>query len=395
MYRVLTMPGRILLMCTGLVALYSLMSVRMPIHNLGIVLVMLYAVDFVVGFLVRPRVSVARYLPGAIREGASGYVRYRVTNPSKRAAWSVNLDSLPLPGELHLDRRRAWVGGIGPGETRNLEVELTGSRRGEYTMPAVRADTAFPFYLWRWGAIHGTPERVLVHPKFTPLRGFDLPVGRSHQPGGISMASNLADSMEFYGCREYRYGDNPRHIHWRSWARTGYPVTREFRQEYFPRVALVLDTHRPRKWHRVETNARDEVFEGAVSITAAVGEHLSRLDYVVDFFAAGREVYRFQTGRSLGYFEQLLDILACLRPQREEPFDKLRPAVVAEAAGMTGIVLILLSWNEERRRMLEDAAASTARVRTVLVNESGSAPSGFPEEGTVLSTAELPQVTQL
>lgn len=395
-YRMFTMPGRILLLCTGLVALYSLMSIRMPIYNLGILMVMLFLVDFAAGFLARPRhLEIERRMPAAVRQDSPTHVIYNIKNRGKRASWSLNLDTLPMPANIKLSARHAWCDVVAPGESIQVKVELQGTKRGEYVLPALRADTSFPFHLCRWGLIHGQPQKLLVHPKFTPLREFELPVGRAHQPGGISMSSNLADSMEFYGCREYRYGDNPRHIHWRSWARTGYPVVREFRQEYFPRVALILDTYMPLPWHHIEPATRYEVFESAVSVTAAIAEYLSRQDYVVDFFAAGREVYRFQTGRSLGYLEQLLDILAGLEIHRREPFEKLRPAVTAEAGDMSGIVLILLGWNSQRRLMFEDAAARGVEIRTILINESGAPPPGFPEQGTVLTPETLPQVDRM
>jgi hypothetical protein len=51
--------------------------------------------------------------------------------------------------------------------------------------------------------------------------------------------------MEFLGCREYRQGDNPRHIHAPSWARIGAPIDKEFREEYAHHSALVVDVYTP------------------------------------------------------------------------------------------------------------------------------------------------------
>ena len=42
-------------------------------------------------------------------------------------------------------------------------------------------------------------------------------------------------------------GDPLRKIHWRSWARRGKPVVKEYQEEYFSRIALVLDTFLPRR----------------------------------------------------------------------------------------------------------------------------------------------------
>lgn len=62
-------------------------------------------------------------------------------------------------------------------------------------------------------------------------------------PGPLS--SSTGDAIEFVGTRDYREGDPPRNIHWRSWARRGAPVVKEYQEEYFCRIALILDTFLP------------------------------------------------------------------------------------------------------------------------------------------------------
>ena len=63
-----------------------------------------------------------------------------------------------------------------------------------------------------------------------------------YQEGGVALAANIGRSEEFVSLREYRHGDPVRHIHWRSWAKTGKPIVKEFEDEFFVRHALVLDT---------------------------------------------------------------------------------------------------------------------------------------------------------
>jgi uncharacterized protein (DUF58 family) len=54
-----------------------------------------------------------------------------------------------------------------------------------------------------------------------------------YQQGGVALASNVGQSDEFVALRDYRQGDPLRHIHWRSWARAGKPVVKEFEDEFF------------------------------------------------------------------------------------------------------------------------------------------------------------------
>ena len=57
------------------------------------------------------------------------------------------------------------------------------------------------------------------------------------------MSSDLGESFEYIGNREYREGDNVRDIDWTATARLNTPIVREYRDEYFLRVGVVLDTH--------------------------------------------------------------------------------------------------------------------------------------------------------
>lgn len=47
--------------------------------------------------------------------------------------------------------------------------------------------------------------------------------------------------MDFYGCREYRTGDDPRKIHWVASAKHAQFVVKEFQEEKLSRAALVMD----------------------------------------------------------------------------------------------------------------------------------------------------------
>jgi len=78
---------------------------------------------------------------------------------------------------------------------------------------------------------------------------------------GVALASNVGQSEEFVSLRDYRRGDPLRHIHWRSWAKAGKPVVKEFEDEFFVRHALVLDTF--------IDDPHSELFEEAVSVAAS------------------------------------------------------------------------------------------------------------------------------
>ncbi|MBV9469291.1 MAG: DUF58 domain-containing protein, partial [Abitibacteriaceae bacterium] len=208
-------------------------------------------------------------------------------------------------------------------------------------------------------------RRLLVYPRFTPLNHLHIAAGRRFHPGGVALASHLGDSFEFLGNREYRAGDNIRDIDWRATARLQQAIVREYREEYFLRVAVVLDTHIPQGAGEQEHDA----FERAVSMCAAVSDYMARQEYIVDILAAGPNLYHLTAGRSIAYLDQILDILACVDENPEEPFETLEPEILENLSQINTIICIFLDWNDTRRAFLQRMRQSGAGVKAIIVRD--------------------------
>jgi uncharacterized protein (DUF58 family) len=242
-------------------------------------------------------------------------------------------------------------------------VVLEGARRGRYEILGPRARRGDPLGLMSTQAVSLPDQVLLVYPRFYTMERFDVPLGRRHQPGGIPLSSNTGDSVEFTGTRDYREGDPIRAIHWRSWARRGQPVVKEYQEEYFCRIAIILDTFQSPK----AGNA--DVFEASISIVASIADFFSRSEYVVDILAAGPDVYQVSAGRSLAYLENILDVLACLEPCPDPPFATIGPALFERLAQVTTVVAVLQDWDPARRDFLRQVRQSGAAVRAIVVHD--------------------------
>ena len=216
--------------------------------------------------------------------------------------------------------------------------------------------------------------------------------------------------MEFIGNREYQFGDRVRDLHTRSWARVGYPVVKQYQEEFLTRVAVIVDTHSPepnpwrrrpnetsrQRWGRwtrtawgVETDPFDEVLEANLSLAASISDHLAREEHIVDLFAAGPELYHFQAGRSLGYLDNILDILACIERCPDDPFDVIAPRVEEELSQVSTLIALFLDWDDRRREFVERVLAAGVRVKAMIVSEKfGSTTIPGPAGGIQCFTPE-------
>lgn len=251
------------------------------------------------------------------------------------------------------------------GAALRLETGLLCKKRGVYRLPGWRIETDFPFGLLRAHQTFAKETPLLIYPRFTPLSFLDVPLGRRFHPGGVALASRGGDSFEFLGNRDYREGDALRDIDWRATARLQKPIIREYREEYFLRVAVVLDTHLP----KTADDADDDAFEKAVSLCASIGDYIARQDYIVDILAAGPNLYHLTAGRGLAYLDQILDILACVEGNPEEPFEVLEPEIGENLSKINTIICIFLDWTESRRTFLERLERSGAGLKAIIVRD--------------------------
>jgi len=253
---------------------------------------------------------------------------------------------------------------LAPGADCEATLSLSPRRRGVYILRGWRVETPFPFGILYAARAIDSPSKLLVYPKFDPLDRLDLPLARRFQPGGVAFAAARGESMEFIGNRDYREGDSVRDIDWRATARLSRPIVREFREEFFLRAALVLDTHLPDP-----TPEKSADFERAVSLGAACGDALNRNDYLVDILAAGPNLYHLLAGRGLASLDQMLDILASVDSTPLSPWEVLIPALDANLEQVSSVVCLFLDWDEDRRAFASGLAEGGASVKIVVVRD--------------------------
>lgn len=244
-----------------------------------------------------------------------------------------------------------------------VRVTLTPLRRGPLRLEGVTLARPDPLGLMR--ALHPVPlpQALLVLPRRYPLPSFRLPGESKYHQGGVALASNVGQSDEFISLRDYRRGDPPRHIHWRSWARAGKPVVKEFEDEFFVRHALALDTCSP--------DPQSEVFEEAVSVAASFACTVLTRESLLDLLFVGLQTYRFTAGRGLAQADQMLEVLASARPCAARPFGDFARHVLEHAELASGCICVLLAWDEPRREFVRRLRELSVPLRVLVIVEPG------------------------
>jgi uncharacterized protein (DUF58 family) len=234
---------------------------------------------------------------------------------------------------------------LAAGTSARVELDCRFVERGEHHLDSFEVAQLVPFGLAMGRPITTTGSHFLVVPRLARVDRLTLPAARRHQPGGMPLASKTGESMELLGLRPYRPGDPVRHLHARSWARHGLPVVREYQEEYFSRIGVILDTDLGRAEDR---GAKDpaRLLEGAISLAAGIVAHLSRGEALIDLLVVGDRVHELTLGRSLGSLEQALDLLACVEPGPQVDDDALVRRLAPHLSRLSCVVVVSLAADD-------------------------------------------------
>lgn len=376
-----TKTGRMVVLCLVISAVVGLDTKGTMAYQAFTFLFAILAIAMLFGLFFRIRLSVTRHMPRFGTAGVKSAYRINVHNNTGKIQTGLTIFEdfedpcpsfeefmeSPEPGEKRrnlFDRavgyyRWLWLISIKrqaaakalalpdlqPNSVTEALVEMTPSNRGIIRLTGLTVARPDPFGLFNACMTVSLPQSFLILPKRYDLPPIGLPGGRRYQSGGVALASSVGDSEEFISLREYRPGDPLRKIHWKSWAKTGKPIVKEYQDEFFVRHALILDTF--------QKTAHSQVLEEAVSIAASFACEIQTQESLLDLMFVGPEAYCFTSGRGLAHTDKMLEILAGVAACRNRSFDHLTSLVTARASMLSGCICILLSWDEERKKLID------------------------------------------
>ncbi len=300
-------------------------------------------------------IELRRHVPRRATAGHKVPVTISVTNTSERARGLFRVsDDFCGPGWAVVDL-------MSPGQTRDYLGAREGARRGVYTRGTMTIETGAPFNVLRV-----TKSAVIESPIIVYPRVFDVPSHRLRGPSGLHAPAAVGDVSTV---REYKPGDPLRHIHWRSVARRGELMVREFDREQHADTTVVADLP-------ADADVGDAI--ASVACSLAIGA-LSAGEVALVSARAGAERVRstervLEWGARLGAerpARTLLDAVPAgtaviyAGPAQTTEVDRL-----AELAAGTSVIAVLIADGAgQRRGAAARLRASGASVATIRPNE--------------------------
>ena len=200
---------------------------------------------------------------------------------------------------------------VSPRSSQSGQYQVRLAHRGRYRFGPLKCASRFPLGLVERSRIFSVPGEMLIFPRI----GRVSPNWRQRLVGATELVSRNQPHHgvfhdDFNQLREFRSGDNPRAIHWRSTARRGELILREFQQNRDHTLAVVLDLFQP---SFLTSGFRDQV-DLTLSFVASLMTERGRecRDGYLTLAAAGAETFLWEGQGNASSLESLFDGLAVM-----------------------------------------------------------------------------------
>jgi uncharacterized protein (DUF58 family) len=335
------------------------------------------------------RLSVTRRVPSYVFSGDPLVVDYTLENGRR---WTAALALFVEDSLVAVDRSapgaaitpRAFFPRVPAQDRARLRWQGPTPRRGKYHFRNLDLGTRAPFGLVERRVTVPLEEEIVVYPRIGRLtrRWFQLQRQSSEHRRG-KRHDRSSQQEEYHGLRDYRPGDSPRWIHWRTSARRGELMVKEFEQQNEQDLAILIDPWLPRT--KVAPELR-EAMEQAISFAATVCLESCRRQgrrLILGWTGATPEVCSGQA--SVKLLHELLEQLAVLRPATEGTLAELLDALPATSVRESLLVIVStrpvnLAEEAERSVRLGGASARSMLGRAIVLNAAAGALSELVQE---------------
>lgn len=299
--------------------------------------------------------------------GSEVAAQLAVLNEGDKVALPVLLDIPVGDGlvEAHVPLLRA-------GAAHREKITISAAKRGIITVGPMTIGRGDPLGVLRRDHTWPGVQTIYVHPVTAPVPAVSAGLMRDIE-GAVT--KQIVDSdLAFHAIRDYVAGDAQRHVHWRSTAKTGAMMVRQYEETRRSRIAVVLDL-------AIADYASDTEFELGVSTAASLGLQAIREGREV-VIAASAEIPEYARSgvHSLRWLPTLspramLDGMSGVRVSGNVMGMEQVCAMTSHETQQLSLVFLVTGATVPMKRLRQSAVAFPADVTVVAVRcEPGAAP---------------------
>lgn len=285
-------------------------------------------------------ISARREAPGVMKEGEQRPVRLTVTNDGLRRRYFFTVaDHLP-DGLRAIGDEATLVPSLASDEEVEVEYVLEAVRRGVYAIGPVTLRNSDIIGLYSFARPAGESDDLVVHPtperlpetwmRVSSIRALQQPRRRFRGEG-----------TEFYGTRRFVNGDDLRRVDWKSTARRGHLIVREYERAEAQDCTIALDLARGA--HSGEGD--DSTLERGVKLAASMAAQMIERGSRVGLIAAGERDLSVAPSADPRQKGRILDALARVQADSDHSLTAQVSSRMS-SLGASGLVAIISPTRE-------------------------------------------------
>ena len=210
-----------------------------------LILLLLFAIDFLVVFQGRNKIEAIRILPEKFSNGDDNEVSLEITNNYPFLVRCEIIDEIPVQFQVRDFKIKK---SITPKKAENLAYNLIPKERGEYYFGQLNVYASSKIGLVAKRFVFGSSSLVKTYPSFKQLKKFELlNINQNSIATGLKKIRRIGHSMEFEKIKEYVLGDDLRTINWKATAKKNSLMVNLYQDEKSQQVYSIIDRGRSMK----------------------------------------------------------------------------------------------------------------------------------------------------
>jgi uncharacterized protein (DUF58 family) len=293
-------------------------------------------VNVAVGWLYRPQCQPTVTLPARCMRGALCTGTGELLTEKGRGSWELQWQLVDVPESWTVSVAASRIERLRSDVPQSIRFTVQPHARGVYRWPDLEVTSTFPLNLARFQHRMSLNRTIHVYPAFDRLRAVPAPLARVLTSPEVTMTQTRSGgSSDYLGSREYQAGLPVRRWDFRSWARLGRPVVREYSEAQERSFGVLLDNR------VMGGEPAGERFERLLEFAAAVLDLLDERRENLCWLATTQAFYRLGGTSRESQRRIWLDVLAALQP--DERLDATFPKPPIASSCHRGIGVLAMS----------------------------------------------------
>ncbi len=321
----------------------------------------------------------SRLLPAEVFEGTPVSIKTTVLNTGRLSRFLVKVEDEIANGSGGVC---TWLPGGGQ-ETLVYDAFLP---RGVFPTAPLTVVSGTPFGIWHKKRSIDTGAGITVFPAYEEISTFPLLEAMSSPSETVHERRSAGFGYDYLGIREYRRGDSMRVVHWRSSAKRGELVVKEFEEEFSTPVSLLIDL----KSGSVYGPAGESTLDATARVAATLANYCLKAGHPLRIFASGRDGLIMVERPS---FYPVLEWLAGLQADGRLEVDDLVEESIQHISQRSTVVLITNTQEADWAGLAAAAQARRARLIIILIDTKSFGESKAPRLADIAGSLPGARVT--